>query len=209
MDKKRDPVYRALNAQKPNKQKTLAAALAEMKAAPNAKARIPFYQVKRVMAACLIVFFVALVPFLIFRYTDVLGEKGGGNAPENTIDAPHSPSYDSNYIEFDLDIANGYKGGNESLEDYNGVVGSYKNYDGEIEETVTIFFYDGEIPPIHKTVYIDKLGVTGYYTAEPAEALTLIKLYFSYNGTDYLVEVYCTGEDRLQYYLSEIIGNTL
>ncbi|NCU33179.1 MAG: hypothetical protein EOM23_09675, partial [Candidatus Moranbacteria bacterium] len=97
MNDKRDPVYRALNAKKPNKQKTLAAALAEMKAAPKAKARMPFYKVRKVMAACLIVFFVALIPVLIFRYTDVTADqpKGGGDAPENTIEAPNAPSSDS------------------------------------------------------------------------------------------------------------------
>lgn len=207
MNYKRDPIYRALSSDKPDKEKTLAAALSAMDGAPKAKTRIaPTAKIRWAVSACLVILAVALVPAIIFG-TDIFASEGGmlprDNGNSYMEDAPAAPQQDGRFG-FDLDSTSG-EGKTDSAIISAPPPSSYKEYNGTFEERVYVYVSSEEPPAAATSVYIEKLGVWGLYTLQPADNnMYLIRLYFDYGGTGYLVCIYCTGEDRLDYFLEKI-----
>lgn len=202
-----DPIYRALNKDKPDKEKVLTQALAAMEAMPKVK-RAPQRRHVLALGSAVAVLLVMIVPVIILLQQGILG-GAKSSAPRDSDDsysAPPAPDEAENMaIDIRFDLARDSETRSEA--DLHGAAGPFAWYKAtyqNVEESVLIYITTQAPPATAPEIDIENLGVTGKYTARAEDGVTVINLYFYYRSRPYLVIIRCADASRIDYYLEHI-----
>jgi len=204
-----DSIYRALNKEKPDKQRVLGQALAEMEAMPKVK-RVPRRRLILAWGSAVALLLVILIPIVLLAQTGMFtGSKSSAPADmENAYDAPQAtPDQSAEAPGFRFELSKNMINSDESsaISGAEGPLASYDaSYGGE-EESVIIYSTTNPVPSGATQVFVDNLSVDGWYIVRTEDGKTYIDLYLTYQSKDYLI-VICAEEERLDYFLSQIRG---